>query len=300
MYVLVGATGNVGRVTAEKLLGRGQKVRVIGREAKKLERFVQNGAEAFAADVLDTDALARAFTGARAVFTMNPPAYQLDKYREYMERVSDSLAAAIRQAGVTHVVNLSSIGAHLAEPPGPIAGLRSQEQKLNAIAGLNVLHLRPGFFMENNLSQLQIIKMFGMTAGGFRGDVALQQIATRDIGAAAAEELEKQAFTGQQTRELLGQRDISMNETARVIGQAIGKPGLTYMQAPDSQLVFGMTQMGFSESTARLVLEMSKAANEGGLRGAEARTPGNTTPTSMETFAAEEFAPRYQGKSAGA
>jgi uncharacterized protein YbjT (DUF2867 family) len=51
MYVVIGATGNTGKVVAEKLLEKGEKVRVVGRDAKRLERFTQKGAEAFVADV---------------------------------------------------------------------------------------------------------------------------------------------------------------------------------------------------------------------------------------------------------
>lgn len=300
MYVIVGATGNTGSVAAEALLARGQKVRVIGREAGKLQRFVSKGAEAFVADVRDSGALTRAFAGARAVYTLVPPNFSLDDYRGYAAQITDSIAAAVQKAGVTHVVNLSSIGAHLAVPPGPIACLRYQEDKLNGIPGLNVLHLRPGHFMENTLMQIQVIKMFGVMGGIFRPDLPLEQIATRDVGAAAAEALEKLDFTGHQTRELLGQRDLSMNETAKAIGQAIGKPGLAYMQVPAAQAIQGMQQVGVSERSARLLIEMWDQVNAGVMKGQEGRSARNTTPTSIETFAAEVFAPLFEGKAAGA
>ena len=300
MYVIVGATGNTGSTVADKLLAKGQKVRVIGRDANKLERLVKKGAEAFPADVLDTAALTRAFSGARAVYTLIPPDFSRDDYVDYARRVSDSLAAAIEKAGVTHAVNLSSVGAHLNPPPGPIACLRYQEDKLNQIRGLNALHLRPGHFMENLLAQIPLIKIFGLMAGTLRADLLLEQIATQDIGAFAADALEKLAFTGHSTRELLGQRDLAMNEVAKVIGNGIGKPGLSYMQAPESQVTQGLRQAGMSESSARLLIGMWEQANAGVLKGAEGRSAGNTTPTPIETFAAEVFAPLYQGKSAGA
>jgi uncharacterized protein YbjT (DUF2867 family) len=300
MYVILGATGNTGSAAAERLLAKGQKVRVIGRDARKLERFVQKGAEPFVANVLDTDALTRAFTGARAVYSVNPPDYSLEDYPAYATRVSDSIATAIQKSGVKHVVNLSSIGAHLPQPPGPIAGLRYQEEKLNHIAGLNVLHLRPGHFMENLFMQFQPIKMFGFMAGMFPGDLALEQIATRDIGAVIADELEKLDFTGHSTRELLGQRDISMNDAAAVIGKAIGKPGLAYVQVPAEQIRQGMSQMGISANSARLVTDMWDQVNAGVMKGEEGRSALNMTPTSIETFVAEAFVPAFQGRSAGA
>jgi hypothetical protein len=58
-----------------------------------------------------------------------------------------------------------------------------------------------------------------------------------------------------------------------------------------------MIQLGMSENVANLLLEMSAALNSGYMKALEPRTTENTTPTSYETFVAEEFVPRYQGKS---
>ena len=54
-------------------------------------------------------------------------------------------------------MNLSSIGAHLAAGSGPIAGLHRQEQRMNALDGLDVLHLRPGYFYENLLAATEFV-----------------------------------------------------------------------------------------------------------------------------------------------
>ena len=68
MYVILGATGNTGSPVARRLLDRGKRVRVVGRDNQKLAPFVSRGADALAADVLDTDALSRAFAGAQGVY----------------------------------------------------------------------------------------------------------------------------------------------------------------------------------------------------------------------------------------
>ena len=111
MYVITGATGNTGSGIAEALLARGEKVRVVGRSAEKLERFVQKGAEALSADLGDEAVLARAFAGATAVYVMIPPDSTSEHWREQQERQSDALAAALQKAGATHAVTLSSVGA---------------------------------------------------------------------------------------------------------------------------------------------------------------------------------------------
>jgi uncharacterized protein YbjT (DUF2867 family) len=88
MYVILGASGNTGSIIVDSLLLKGEKVRVMGRDARRLERFVCKGAEAFTADVSDAVALTKAFSGARAAYLMLPPA----KSREDQEQESDAIA----------------------------------------------------------------------------------------------------------------------------------------------------------------------------------------------------------------
>jgi hypothetical protein len=66
-------------------------------------------------------------------------------------KIGSAIARALRNARVKFVVSLSSIGAHLGEKTGPIRGLHNQEVCLNDIKDLNVIHLRPAYFMENLL-----------------------------------------------------------------------------------------------------------------------------------------------------
>jgi hypothetical protein len=81
------------------------------------------------------------------------------------------------------------------------------------------------------------------------------------------------------------------------MGKAIGKPDLKYVQLPDEQVRAAFLQMGMSLNMADLILEMSAALNSGHMKPLEERTAENTTPTSYESFVAEEFVPRYRGKS---
>jgi uncharacterized protein YbjT (DUF2867 family) len=299
MFAITGATGNTGSIVAGKLLADGEKVRVIGRDAGRLARFVHQGAQAFAADVTDAEALARAFDGASAVYAMVPPNMGAANVRAYQEEVGDAMVSALQKAAVSHVVLLSSYGADKAEKTGPVVGLHNMEQKLNAISGLNAIYLRAGYFMENLLPQVDVIHNFGIVGGPVRVDVNLPMIATRDIGAAAAGFL-KSEFSGKQAHELLGQRDVAYKEVASVIGRGIGKPELAYVQLPAQQLKPALQQMGMSSNMADLLLEMAESLNTGYMRALEPRSPQNTTPTSLETFVAEEFVPRYQGKAAKA
>ena len=296
MYVVTGATGNTGRVVANHLLDQRKKVRVIGRSADRLQSFVARGAEAFVADVNDQAALTKAFSGVDGVYAMIPPSATSQDYRSEQRRAAGALAGALEQSGVKHAVVLSSVGADKQAGTGPVAGLYEFEEILNRIAGLNVVHLRAGYFMENTLGQAAAIHAMGKTAGPLRGDLKLPMIATKDIGNTAAELLLTLDFSGKQTRELLGQRDLSMDEATAIIGKAIEKPDLKYVQLPGEQMQPIFIQMGMSQNVAGLIAEMAGALNSGHMRALEQRSQRNTTSTSFETFVQEEFLPVFRGQ----
>jgi uncharacterized protein YbjT (DUF2867 family) len=230
MIVITGATGRTGGAAVRALLERGAKLRLVGRDARKLEPLLHNGAEPFVGDLNDPAFLTRAFEGATAVYLVVPEDTSQPDLRAHQERVTDSFAAAVSKARVPHVVALSSIGAQHPSKTGPIVGLHNMEQKLNGISGLNALYLRPGFYMENLMLSLAPLSSMGMLPGGMRGDFEMPWIATQDIGAYAAKRLLSLDFSGNSLQELHGQRDISMNEAAASVGKAIGKPELKYQQ----------------------------------------------------------------------
>ncbi|HUK30367.1 MAG TPA: NAD(P)H-binding protein [Candidatus Acidoferrum sp.] len=300
MIAVTGATGHTGKLIAETLLGAGEKVRVIGRSAEKLQPFVAKGADPFVASVQDTDGMTRAFTGATAAYVLIPLDMKSPNVRAEQAAISDSLATALERAGVKYAVSLSSVGAQLAEGAGPVSGLHHYELRLNRVPGLNVLHLRAAYFMENFLMAVHVYRTMGFYGGLVKGDVSLPMIATRDIGARAAEELHALSFTGQQTQELLGPRDLTMEESARIFGAAIGKPGLGYMQAPAMMAKPALLQAGLSSDGASNFIEMSKAISEKRLVPLETRNAKNTTPTTFETFSAEVLVPAYKGQPASA
>jgi uncharacterized protein YbjT (DUF2867 family) len=289
MYVILGASGHTGSIIANSLLLKGAKVRVTGRDAGRLERFVRKGAEVFTANVSDAAALTKAFSGADAAYLMLPPVTS----REDQERQSDAIATAVKESGLRYAVHLSSYGAQVPEGTGPVAGLHASEQKLNAISGLNVLHLRAALFMENLLAAIGMIHGMGIIGNALLPDLKLPMIATRDVGDYAAKRLLDLDFSGKQTRELLGERDLSMTEATAVIARGIGKPDLRYQQLPYDRAQQALTQMGVPPKTAALYIELYKAINAGVLAAQEPRSPENTTPTSFEEFVQDVFAPAY-------
>jgi uncharacterized protein YbjT (DUF2867 family) len=298
MYVVIGATGNTGSIVANKLLAQGKPVRVVGRHADRLKAFTAQGAEPFVGDVTDKDAMTKALTGAKAVYVMIPPKADAPDVYAYQKKVQESLAAAIEGNNVKYAVSLSSVGAERPDKTGPILGLHHLEQRLNGIAGLNVLHLRPAYFMENLFTQVDAIAYTGGTVGTLSPTLKLPMIATRDIASRAANALLSLDFMGQQFQDLQGERDLSFAEITSVTGKAIGKTDLRYAQLSGEQFGGMLLQAGLSKNMCDLLVEMGEGLESGYIKPAEARSARNTTPTSIETFVTEEFVPAYRTKTA--
>lgn len=282
MYTIMGATGKVGGRAAQILLGLGENVRMIGRTEEKLKAYLTQGATPLVGDAMDTNFLVKAFSGAEAVFVMIPPHFGAPDVAAYQDAIGRSIASALQQAKARYVVNLSSVGGELPEGTGPITGLHRQEERLNRIHGMNVLHLRAAFFMENLLMNIPLIRSKGIMGSAIRGDLRMPMISTVDIAEEIAESLITRDFTGTTVRYLLGQRDISFEDAATVIGKRIGRKDLKYVQLPYEDAEQGMIGGGLSPDVAKGYIEMSRAFNEGKILSP--RTAESTTGTSIEEF----------------
>ena len=297
MITILGSTGNVGGKIADILIKKGEPVRLVARSADRLGLLAGNLAVPFAGDANDTKFLVKVFKNVDAVFTLIPPNPGAADFIEYANKIGDSIARALEIAGVKHVVNLSSTGAELAEGTGPIKGLHAMEERLNRIKGLNVLNLRPSYFMENLLWNIDLIKSKGINGNAIRGDLKIPMIATRDIAAYAAERLVKRDFWGAAFQALDGPRDITMIEATEIIGRKINKSGLSYVMFPYRDAEKGMVAMGLSPDMSRQYIEMSRAFNEGWIKLPTVKT-GIRTATSFEEFCDEVFVPLYTQKKA--
>ncbi len=146
--------------------------------------------------------------------------------------------------------------------------------------------------MENLLMYVPMIKNMNMAGSALRGDQKFAMIATRDIAAFVSDRLIKRDFTGKSVKDLLGQRNVSMDEVIAIFGKKINKPDLKYVQVPYEDAEKGLVAAGVSEDVSRLFVEMSRALNEGLFAVNVQRTKENTTATSIEEFA-DTFAGVY-------
>ncbi len=293
MYVITGATGHTGSKIAEALLAAGKLVTVVGRHAEKLQSFVEKGAKAAVGDLEDTDFLTQTFSGATAVYALIPPKWDVTNWRAHQDLVSKSFTKAFQESGVKYVVVLSSNGAQLPEGAGPVTGLHYFEKDLQTVEGLNILSLRAGYFMQNLFANIGMIKGMGIFGSSLQNTVKTPVVHTDDIAEVAIKRLLALDFSGFEKVFVPGAADLTMDETAKILGEAIGKPDLKYVTFPAADAKAGMLQAGLTETIADNYNELFDALNKGTYLNDYQRTPENTTPTTLEQFAKNEFAPAF-------
>ena len=292
MITITGATGKTGSVVADILLSKGEKVRVVGRTEEKLKKLQLSGAEISVGDQGDEQFLTEALHGADALYLLIPPKFDTDDFRSYYNRLGDAAVTAIRNSGLRKVVFLSSLGADQPEGTGPVVGLYDVEQKLMQLDNVDMVFLRPGYFMENTLGTMELIMNRAMNGGPMPGDVKVMMAATADIGAKAADLLLDRSFTGHDIVEIIGDR-ISFNEITSVLGQTLGIPSLHYMQFSDHDAEAAFIGMGLSQNVAHSYVELMHAIADGTLSALHTDSATLTAPTRFTEFAEKVFKPAF-------
>ena len=261
-YVVTGSLGNISKPLAERLLAAGHDVTIVSSNSEKAAQIEAMGAEAAIGSVEDVGFLTEAFSDADAVYTMVPPNFGAADWKKYIAGIGKNYAAAIKASGVKNVVNLSSIGAHMPEGCGPVSGLYFVEKALNALEGVNVKHLRPGFFYPNFLGQIGMIKNMGIMGGNYGEGSKLVLVLTDDIAEVAAEEMQGLLFDGKSIRYITSDEKTT-HEVAAILGKAIGKPEIPWVNFKDEDTLAGLMQAGLPEEIAKNYTEMGSAMRSG-------------------------------------
>jgi len=288
---VTGSLGNISKPLAKQLIAAGHQVTIISSSAGKKAVIEALGAKAAIGSIADADFLTRAFSGADAVYTMVPPNFGTTDYRKYVSGSAKNYVGAIQKAGVTRVVNLSSIGADIDGGTGQISGMHDGEIVLNGLEDVAVKHVRAGFFYVNFFASMDMIKNMGIIGANYGSNSRLVMVHPHDIAAAIAEELQT-PFTGKSVRYITSD-ERTMGEVAAVLGAAIGKPDLQWIEFTDEQALGGMIQAGVPEYIAKNFVEMNTAVRNGILwKDYDAKGTKPTGKIKLEEFA-KEFAGRF-------
>ncbi len=284
-------TGNIGSVVMDRLLDAGADVVAVHRNPEKIEDLAARGAHIHQGSLDDAVALGSALLGADALLWVTPEDLKAENVRASQNAFGEAVSAAVQATGTPRVVNISSVGAQHDEGTGPIAGLHDVEEML-AASGAAVLHLRPAYFFENYIVQVDAIKAMGSIMLPVSGSNSLPMIATRDIAAVAADELLDDSWSESSILGLHGPNDLTFDEAADTISAAIGRR-VPHTTIDEMQARMGLSMLGLSQGVIDAMIEMYHAVESGHIRPAEPRTEETTTPTTLAEWAAEVLAPRF-------
>lgn len=289
MYVILGGTGNTGKRIAETLLAAGKTVTIVSRDDSKAQALVEKGANLAVGDLHDTAFLTKTFQGATAVYSLIPPKWDVQDWRAAQVQVAASITLALHSAKVPYVVNLSSMGAHLPEGAGPVSGLYYFEHLLNNVPGLNVLHLRPGYFYQNFYGFVGMIQHMGALAQPLPADYTFTLVHTNDIADIAAQRLLALDFQGSAVQFVSGPRDYSFGEAAALIGKATGSE-VPFVSTTKEQAVEGMIGAGLPVTIAKGYGDLYQAIVQSNYTdGFDPKTNVYYGKVSLDQFVAEEL-----------
>ncbi|QHW01308.1 NAD(P)H-binding protein [Spirosoma endbachense] len=263
--IVTGSLGHISKPLTEELVQKGHAVTVISSKPEKQKDIDALGAKAAIGSLEDVDFLTTTFTGADAVYTMVPPANYFDHTLDltaYYRRIGTNYAQAIGQSGLKRVVNLSSVGAHLDKGNGILIGAHDVEQILNnQLPDLAITHMRPVGFYYNLYGFVPMIKQQGFIEANYGAEEELVWVSPIDIAAAIAEEFET-PLVGTKVRYVVSD-ELTGNETARILGAAIGKPDLTWILIPGEQWQRGLEAAGMNPRIAAGLIAMFASQHSG-------------------------------------
>ncbi|MEG4393134.1 NmrA family NAD(P)-binding protein [Microcoleus sp. BROC3] len=288
--VIAAASGNIGRRTAEKVIQAGAETILLTRHPEKLADLVAQGATVKPIGSDDTIGLIEATQNADALFWLTPPKLDTPSLCDWYIQTAMAGAKAVGENNIKRVVNISSIGAGAGSNLGTVSFSGNVESIFNQTSS-NVLHLRPGYFMENFLDTVDSIQRDQSVYFPYASDHDMPWISADDIGDEAAKYLLDDTWAGQWTRNLMGPENLTLLETTAVLSKLLDRP-IEYVQVTIESIQQRLGLMGATLTVQKELGDLFLAlGNPNGIY-ATVRTPEAATPTTFEQFARNKLLPK--------
>jgi len=267
--VITGSLGNIGKPLTIELVSKGHHLTVITTKAERQSAIESLGAKAAIGSFFDIEFLTETFRGADAVYLME--AWEgigsiFDKDLDFVaafDRIGNNYKIAVEQSGVKQLVHLSSIGAHTDQGTGSLYLHNKVEGILGQLPDeVAIKFIRPVGFYSNLYRNLAAIKTQRAIVSSYGGNQKEPWVAAEDIAKTISEEMDK-PFKGRSVH-YLASDEVSPNEVAQILGEAIGEPDLIWKVIPREQMLSGMLAAGMNEWIANGFIAM-QAAQESGL-----------------------------------
>jgi uncharacterized protein YbjT (DUF2867 family) len=252
MYLITGATGNIGSLVTERLIERGHRPRVFVRNVEKTRRQYGNRAEIFLGDLADVTSLMPALAGVDALLLINsgPDLAARDQ----------AAAKAAKTAGVKHLVKLSSYDAR-EQNVGTGVWHAEGETAIRA-AGIPFTFVQPTGFMVNALFWAESIKSEGVVRTS-TDDGRIPFIHSSDIADVIVKALTTREYLGA-CLPITGPEALSYADMAAKIGSAIGKP-VRFEPISEGEERQQLIALGESDNSMEAHLSIYRAIRDGRL-----------------------------------
>jgi uncharacterized protein YbjT (DUF2867 family) len=290
---ITGSLGNISKPLTNELVQKGHTVTVISSKPEKQKDIEASGAIAALGSVEDVNFLKATFKGAEAIYTMIPPNYYQDKsldMRTFYNKIANNYAKAIEQSEVKRVVHLSSIGAHTDKGNGQLAAHYEVAAILNKLEGVDITFMRPLAFYYNLKSFIPVIKNTGTISANYGSSDKIAWVSPLDIATAIAEEIVT-PLTGRKIV-YVASDELTCNEVATILGDAIGKPDLKWNLISDEAMQNRLEKVGMTANYAAGLVGMNAAMHSGILFEDYYKNKPVLSKTKMVDFA-KEFAAAY-------
>ena len=252
--VVTGSLGNISKPLTQELVQKGHSVTVISSNAERQKDIEALGAKAAIGSLENPEFIATAFTGADAVYCMMPFNFKEVDQKKYFQKIGDNYVQSINHTGTKRAVFLSGWTADM-------VSLYNITDMLAQLSSIAVAELRPGSFYTNMYGYIDMIKDKGAIMANYGGEDRIAFVSPNDIATVAAEELTT-PFQGRKIR-YIASEELTCNEAAGILGEAIGKPDLKWITLTDEQMQNGLIQSGIPLKLAEDLVGMQAAMHSG-------------------------------------
>jgi uncharacterized protein YbjT (DUF2867 family) len=221
-YLVIGATGNIGSRVAQRLVDSGARPSVFVRNAKRAKALFGDHVDIHTGDLEKPGpSLAAALAGVDGIFLVTDGSD--------LEKRDRAVSFAARDAGVRHVVKLSTLDVRTGIGTGP---WHARGEDAVRESGVAFTFIQAAGFMSNALGWSESIRRESVLRSS-TGEGKIAFIHPDDIAAVATDALTTRDYDGQELV-ITGPEALSYGEMTAAIGRAIGKP-LGFEEISDGQ-----------------------------------------------------------------
>ncbi|AMP98778.1 NAD-dependent dehydratase [Pedobacter cryoconitis] len=273
--IITGSLGNISQPLTAILVKQGHTVTVVSSNPEKKTAIEKSGAIPAIGSISDVNFLTHTFKDADAVYAMIPLSFTEPDLGDYLRRMAQNYAQALKEAGTKQIVVMSGWAADLVKA--------ENVEHLFDDLDASITIMRPGSFYTNFYQSIDLIKgrgllgkfltlrysglwslltgKMGLLMGNYGGDDRVVFVSPADIADAVAQELV--LLTKGKTIRYVGSEEMTCNEAAKIIGTAIGKPWLKWVLLSDKEMLQGLKMAKLPEELAGALVEMQAAMHSG-------------------------------------